>query len=530
MKKHKVSLTALILTLTLVFSACSSSNGGDSPSGDHGAADNEGQAESKHTISVILSHAAAEYASQADPEDDPYVKRLEELTGYDLDIEFLGHADAYTQALSLRFASMDLADMIRTDSVLSTIHPGAVEEGVFLPLDDLLEEYGQNILANVPEYVWKSPRISYNGQIYGIPVMNAKRNDRILFIRKDWLDQLGMDVPETLDEFLAFAEAVKVNDMNGDGDPNNEYAFGAFSNLAWMDVLTPSFGVHPGVWNLRDGTLQPDMIQPQMKEAINFYKTLYDKGYIPRDFLTLDEQERTAMIHRGEFGAWAGAVYQYTASFAKLSQQPNAEVIMIAPPKGPEGHMGIRPMDEGIYFVWVIPAETEKPEEVIKMLNYMWSGDEEIERFFAFGIEGYNYTVENGEVKYDPAAPVNAEKNAFQMHQLSLNFKENGLSSDLVLAHLPEGEKLIEGYKISETTAIEHDGMFMPKLPTALQRPELQPGFVNGNLFTDFWSKAVVGNIDLDEGFDQFVKEWKQRGGDQLIKEANEWYQTFHNK
>lgn len=526
MRKSGGLLLTLVLLLSILLSACNSADG---PGSIAEGPDNEGGSPaSKPTISIITSHAAAQYAAQADAKNDPYVKRLEELSGYNLDIELLGHADAYTQAMTLRYASMELADLVRTNSVISTTHTGAVESGVFLELDDLLQEYGPNILANVPEHVWGSPQVSYNGKIYGIPVMNSKPNDRIFFYRKDWLDQLQMDVPETLEEYLAFAEAVKTNDMNGDGNPNNEYVYGAYEGVSWMDVLTPSFGVHPGTWSLHDGKLVPDMLQPKMKEAIQFYKDMYDNGYMPKDFLTISETDRNAMILRGEYGSWGGAVYQYSAVFSEIENQEGAEVIMATPPKGPDGHMGIRPMDAGVYFVWVIPADTEHPEEVIKFLNYLHSGDEELERFFALGIEGVNHTLENGEVHYDVTDPVNAELNAFQMHQLNLNFKEQGLSSDLVLANLPDGDKVIEGYQTSDLTPVEHDSMYMPQLPIFSERPELLPGFATGNMFTDMWAKVVVGEESLDAAFDAFVANWYSRGGEQAIEQATEWYNDFH--
>ena len=200
---------------------------------------------------------------------------------------------------------------------------------------------------------------------------------------------------------------------------------------------------------------------------------------------------------------------------------------MIEAPKGPDGKGGLGADKDGIYFVWVIPSKTKHPEEIIKFLDWAWSSPE-ADKFFAYGIKGHNYTEENGTIKYDMNAPVNSEKNAFQMYQLSLNVREIGFASPLVLKMMPESDKIIKGYETAKANLIKHDGLHMPRLESLNGKPELAVGFVNGNLFTDMFAKVVTGKEPLDTAFNKFVEEWKKRGGDAVIKEATNWYNEFH--
>src|SRR5690606_19158933 len=110
----------------------------------------------------------AAYAQQA-KDDDMYIKELSRLSNYDLKYEFLGHGNDFTQQMTVRFASGELPDLIRTDSINSTMHPGALEKDVFEDLTPLIEKYGQNLKKNIPEEAWKSPRVSKDGKIFGIP-------------------------------------------------------------------------------------------------------------------------------------------------------------------------------------------------------------------------------------------------------------------------------------------------------------------------------------------------------------------------
>src|SRR5699024_9635983 len=84
------------------------------------------------------------------PTAEMYIEELSEMSGYDLNFEFVP-AEDYNEKLPVLFASGDLPDIIQTDGIKSSLHKGALESGVFLELGPLLEEYGENIMKNVPE-------------------------------------------------------------------------------------------------------------------------------------------------------------------------------------------------------------------------------------------------------------------------------------------------------------------------------------------------------------------------------------------
>lgn len=522
--------TVVLASTCLVLAAASLTACGDSKPESGGGDSGGGKQAANKTIRVLTTDGGNVFATQAPAaEKDKYYKELNRISGFDVRHELLtwgGGAD-YNQQLALRFAIGEMSDLMMTNSIYSNVHAGAVDQNVFLPLDELIAKHGKNLKSSIPEVAWNSPRVKKNGVTYGIPIVSAAPASRVIFIRQDWLKKLNIEAPKTLDDFLKFAEGVKKNDMNGDGNPDNEYALALTDNLGWNDVFTGSFGVRPDAWQLRNGRLEPDFIQPQMKEAIAFYKKLYDNGYIHKDFVTKKQSDRMTEIYKGYFGAYGAAANQYRSftDKAKYVNQPDAETIMIAPPKGPRGEAYFEPQSEQIDFVWVIPSKTKNPEEVIQYLDWAW-GSEEGKKYFAFGIKDHNYKEEGGKVVFDADSPVNTENGASGFFQKTINPKGSGSNTGLLMELVPEAEIMKNGYKAAESAVYKHASMGMPQLESLTGRPELEVNLGANTLFYDAFVKLVVGKEDLDAGFDKFVKEWKSRGGEAVIKEATDWYNS----
>lgn len=530
MKRRGIFLTIIVFMLGFI-AACSGGTAG-STEGSSRNPMNTGEtasdaANAPKELHLLLSHANAKYAMQV-KDDDPYIQELSRLSNYALKFEFLGHGNDFTQQMTVRFASGDLPDLIRTDSIDSTMHPGALDNGVFADLTSLIEQYGQNIKANIPEEIWKSPRVSKDGKIFGIPALSALPASRVVYIRQDWLDRLGMDTPVTVEDYLEFFEAVKREDLNGNGDPNDEYGFYVRENLIYSNLFFAEFGAEPSAWYYRDGELQPGIIQPEIKDSLRFWKELYDNGYINPNLFTNKASDWEAGIKQGKAGLWIHDVTNYNSNWGLPELYVNetgAKISMIASPKGPKGQ-GISLQGDRIYFVWVVPAKNNNAEDVVKFLDWAWS--EEADDFFALGIEGHNYTMEDGKPVWSLEDPANKENDANVFYQLSINPRGDGRMSDRLLDVIPNSEAIKAGIATALENQNPNDALHMPTLEAFKTRPELVPGTGAGTLFLDMFAKVITGQEEADAAFDEFVSEWRRRGGDEAIREATDWYHSFH--
>ena len=73
-------------------------------------------------------------------------------------------------------------------------HYEYMDSGMILPLNDLLDQYGQNLKERISQAAWDT--VTVNGQIMAIPYENM-RDKYMNGIRADWLEKLGFEVKDT---------------------------------------------------------------------------------------------------------------------------------------------------------------------------------------------------------------------------------------------------------------------------------------------------------------------------------------------
>lgn len=488
----------------------------------------EGEKE-PYEFSIMLSNETSDYARELKP-DDVYTTELTKLSGVKVNYNFF-EAQDINNILTTRLASKEMPNVFqlsRTGITDPTVK-SAVNAGVFLDLTELLQKHGQNLLKAFPEEVWKSPQISKDGKIYGIPKKAAAGTTRILVIRQDYLDRLGMKTPETLDDYLAYFEGVKNTDMNGNGK-QDEIPLALTSELSQYNwAFEGYFNVFPGVFRWNNGEAVPDIIQPQMKELIAFMRTLYEKGYINEDMFTATLGDRQGRIQVEPIGSYLHDVTNVGSTAAGVpswysdpgATGGDAVIDVVNGPTTPEGTKRFSLLGPGFSRVYVIDAKTENPEEIIKYYDWMMSGKPEVVRFFTSGVEGYNYTMDNGKVVFDPTAEVNA---AIGFVQFMLGIQDWRVS-DEVIAFDPQAERVKRGKDLAMEAAVD-TGMFkfmsLSDLPAFQTNPQL--GSDANSLYGKMFANVVLGREPVDAAFDKFVSDWKKQGGDQLIQEAKQWH------
>lgn len=169
--------------------------------------------------------------------DDITIVELQKQTNTNIAFELVNR-DTYETNLQTMLASGKLPDVVSFTSANQVNM--LVDQGALLPLDDLLEQYGQNILKVVGEDNFNASRAA-DGHIYVVPAKYTTPFSQSWIIRTDWLERCGLSVPTTWDELVKVLEAFKEQDANGDGDPTNEiplsgmadkslYTFGIYNN------------------------------------------------------------------------------------------------------------------------------------------------------------------------------------------------------------------------------------------------------------------------------------------------------------
>ena len=289
--------------------ACGSANtsGQESGSGGQGQSETAGQtqedagesgaSEEKEPLkfTMSISNGLNEYIAQSpDINQDKWVKVFNERYNLDLTLKLLDHK-RFAEEMQMMFASGEIADVVKCyDNYTSPSMCQSVENGVFMPLDDILataEEKYPNLMKTIPENAWDYNQ--YNGHIYGIPVSYLSRaTRRATYIRKDLLDKTELGIPTTLDEFVEVLKAFR--------DMGVEYPYAGREYWTYTDIFFGAYGVNPLTWNLNEeGQLVPDMIRPEMKEALAFHKMLKDEGLMDPESLTTNSSDWLNKIYTG---------------------------------------------------------------------------------------------------------------------------------------------------------------------------------------------------------------------------------------
>lgn len=115
----------------------------------------------KTEFSISMRTLAFNYVEKSpDLNKDKWVKKLEEMTNTDLDIVLVPHKE-FEQKMVQMFATNDIPDVVQgSGGVNGKEMAGSVEAGVFMPLDDLLQQNGQNLLKVIPKEAWGERHLS----------------------------------------------------------------------------------------------------------------------------------------------------------------------------------------------------------------------------------------------------------------------------------------------------------------------------------------------------------------------------------
>lgn len=505
---RKWSLILLLSFFSLLLFACSNDKAEETVTSANG---------DTTSFSIAMRTFGLPYVeNHPDINDDKYVKKLEEFTNTDLDFRLIPHAE-YAEKMQLMLASDDRPDVMQSVFIDGPELAGGVEAGAFMPLNDLLEEHGQNLLEKIPQEAWDLVTYEGDGQIYAIPQYLSNTSRRGVAIRMDLLEKTGLDIPETTDEYLEVLRAFK--------ELGVEHPFQGREKFHYADTFFGAFDAMPYQWEEHDGKVMPKfMVGDKIKKALEFYRTMYEEGLIHKEFLTIPQPEYRSNIISGKAGMWSMNVEEVSAWEKEIQQNvPEAEVAIIPAPKEPGGRGGHFYYDV-VSRSFLINSETEvDPAKIIQFFD--WQVSDEAHDFFTYGIEGDTYTVnENGEIEYEIKDDINFLNEQFYRTSWLWMIRD-AVYTEGILELTEEGQQVMEYFD----TILKNEGhgtiRFSGRpLEAFASNPEYN---VEGVLAPEFWMteavKIIVGDKPVDY-HDEIVELWLERGGEEAIEEATKRY------
>ncbi len=522
MRKTRKGLTVLtgFLCIAIVAAGCSSSsnnnNKGASPSESAGASQSSASPSEAPKAPTKISIITLD-GGRVWKEDNPVTKELEKRTNTIIDANLAPPGEILNK-YNVLAASGDIPDISKLPNFE---FQKFADNGLFLDVGDLVEQYGPNLKKVIPQEMWDL--VKYKGKQLAIPYVNVP-SKIVPAVRQDWLDNLGLKMPTNLEEY----ENMLVQFTNNDPDKNGKNdTYGLGASGGWhgdFSMIFGAFGVMPFDSGntrqnyLKDGVIYSSQISNEYKEAIAYIKKLWDEKVIdPEIFIVKQDQALQKLVQSksGSFTAWWSIVPQVLGINLKMYEvNPSAKwnpfpVAIV----GPEGKSGVESRGS-INGTITISAKTKDPVAVIKFLDYLAS-DEGWE-LANYGIKGVHYNdIYQGRTEAGNKAMEEKwlDPLAQTINRPDMMDKIAKSSSDPV--QIENNKYIYVAYDYNL-----YEDIFFGVPFTDVQK-NLGPDL---DKFEDeMFIRFVTGKEPLSN-WDQYVENWKKKGGKEILESRVQAY------
>ena len=472
-----------------------------------------------------------------------WTRLYRDTLGINVDYNWIVESSLYHQRLVNDIMSGTLPDMIKVDALQMR---QLAEAGLIQDLTDVFEDYATPFTKEVlsQEVINPIEAALIDQKLMGVPIVESSL-DRMqyLWIRTDWLENLNLDPPETMEDLLAISKAFTHDDpdQNGIDDTYGLAASGyLWNNMAGLEAIMAGFNAYPNIWlEDEDGQLVYGGIQPEIKAGLAVLQEMYQDGQIDEEFMFKDGNAVKEQVTNNEVGMIFGE--QWASFYVQENFENNLEADWQPFPIVSATDQPVKmPIRNATSMFWVVKNDFDHPEALVKLINLHleknWGETADYE---------YYYSTPYPIWKLSPVTPFPVLKNLESYRQIE-ETRQTGLYSELygeaktinqqILLYEEEGNHTGWGWKRTygsegaysilddflENDQIMYDKFVWPQTETMMEINTLL-----NNRQLDTYQRIILG--EPISKFDDFIEEWSQIGGLKITGEVNDIYQQ-HSK
>ncbi|QGH33495.1 extracellular solute-binding protein [Gracilibacillus salitolerans] len=472
--------------------------------------------------------------------DNRWTKLYNDMLGIEIQYEWIVESPFYYQRLANEIASGNLPDVVKVDAVQMRQLANA---GLIQDLTTVFESYATPFTKYVmsQESIDPFEAARMDEKLMGIPeVISDLDTMQYIWIRTDWLENLDLDPPNTMEDLLVISKAFTHNDPDQNGE-DDTYGL-AVTNYLWNNIggltgFMAGFQAYPTTWlETKDGQLVYGGIQPEVKEALSVLQDMYHDGQIDSEFMFKDGNKIKEQVKNGEIGMLFGE--QWASFFVEDSLNANLKADWQAfPIVSATGEPPKMPISHQVDYFWVVRADFEYPEALVKLINLHleknWGETADYE---------YYYSTPYPVWQFSPVTPYPVLKNLEAYRDLEYA-RQTGNNSNLygeakaiherIEAYLNEGEKTGWGwYKTYSSDGaysildkfLKNDQILFDKFISPPTETMIEMDTILMNRQLDYYQNIILGNPTSE--FDRFVNDWKEVGGNIMTEEINNIYRN----
>lgn len=482
-------------------------------------------------------------------EDNGYTRYLKkQLNIQNRDVFEAGENDNYQETVSMTIASRELLDVmvvndmdmlqLLVDNDMIEDLTQVYEDCTSSRIKDIYNSYGSEILDNV----------TFNGKLMALPETNIDDGPSLCWLRKDWMDKLGLDAPKTVEDVENIVRKFVQKDPGGNGKGktvglvcDDELTGGCGYSYEYQnDIIFASFGAFPKQWIYNeDGEVVYGSVQNEAKAALGKLRQMYQQGTLDNNFLMRESNNIIELIVSGKCGSFFGPWWSpNNPLMSAMQKNPDAEwqpYLIQTDKDGQTSFASQNPSDKCV----VVRKGYKHPEIVMKIVSVLFDD-------LRYGEEGVREMERYYQDNVDPTArplAINVDyKDALMRCYDSLKDAIQGRKKlqDLGLlegAYYISCSKYLDRKKDDSTQKSWEDWAAYASRMTACsvlrkgQTRQVKSLFFGEtkSMKSNWWRleelekkaylEIVTGQKPLSY-FDEFVKEWNRQGGEKIRGEV----------
>lgn len=476
-----------------------------------------------------------------------YIKSVINVQNVDV---FEANDSQYDTNVSMVISMGSLPDIMvvsSQDEVEQLVEAGLIE--------DLTESYN-NCISDRIRKMYESygdslkDMVTYDGKIMALPETNITDGPNLVWLRKDWMDKLGLSEPHTIDDVVNIVKHFISEDPGNNGEdasgkPNtvglavdtDVTGECGYSSEFLLDIIFACFGAYPKQWIMNDdGEIVYGSVTDEAKEALSYISSLYNQGVIDNDFLLRTSTNICELIENGLCGSFFGPWWAPNNPLANaVSRNPDADwqpYLIATDSDGTTSYHSQNPC----YKYVVVRKGYEHPEIAAKMISVMFdkvrfdcTDSEEFKNYYQINVEptarplsinvDYNNALSICYRNIDAA--ISGRKNPDSLELLERSFYD-ACSEYIKNANKTSTQWAAYMSRIKACSLIAQDNI---KVVDSLY-------FKTTDTMKSHWwrlkakekeayLKIISGEEDISY-FDTFVKEWNEQGGQTITSEVSE--------
>ncbi len=332
-----------------------------------------------------------------------------------------------------------------------------------------------------------------DGGMYAIPFGNKPTADtfRTVCVRQDLMDEVGMTNIASIEDLKAFVTAVH--------EKHPEM-------LATMDYVLPAFilrgigernltDIATGLWVDEDtGEIVSIVDSDEFKQLCELYGEWYNQGLISKDILT-NTTSNNVLFESGNYMFWRGTsgttVYENLPNLRKVVPTANTAEYFLSPEK-PK----YKTQYENTAFQ--IPVTSENEVYVALFIDLLCT--KEYVNLFTYGVEGVDFTVDNGKV------------HRIDSSELFYDWMMFNANISLLPETMPD--EFIPIYKAWDDGAIPSK-----KLGVALSYDDIKTEYAQiSAVWSEFAMPMMAGAVSYEDGIETLKTKLAEAGWDKYVE------------